>query len=453
LIGRFQIVLSCALADIICTGSSVNRLRNQYALTPNIDETVRGIRENIASYTLKIMNQFSFILNTDIRPTQTHYNRLACLVTELYATLNRPQNTIEELLRGLEDWSYKFDRYWFLFAIYVDNPTPLIECLPDHNLNGLPTTLAQPIHGYTATHNSTLLHQYNRHRGTDIIIDGHGLLVDREDPSLLNSSPEGSNLSLRLRNAAALSSSLMNAVAILPVDHQTPTPLVFETTRLEKWSTLRTSLWEGRDLVVPADNAVFAHRLAEAVHGLHVCNVQHGSIMPDCVLVASVTQPLLHGFLCNPSGYWGWNTSDGPLSFNGYYQMARREEKTMKNDIRNLGICLLELGSTNSFLKQQNKTRQRGKLWTVGRFLNPSDLSMQSLLELVDNELDDLGHRFSAVVRACLTVSDLRLGQRTYDEKVDLSIWFIDNVLLELRKVDVDFEEIPLEQDSEQDSE
>ncbi|CAI6028297.1 unnamed protein product, partial [Clonostachys chloroleuca] len=313
------------------------------------------------------MKQFSFILGTDIRPTQTRSNRLACLVTELYSTLGRPQNTIEGLLHVLEDWSYKFDRYWFLFAIYVDNPTPLIECLPDHTLNGQPTTLAQPIHGYTPTHNSTLRHQYNQNRGTDIIIDGHGLFVDREDPSLLNSSPEGSNLSIRLKNAAALSSSLMNAVAILPVDHQTPTPLVFETKRLEQWSTLRTSLWEGK-LVVPSENAVFARRLAEAVHGLHVYNVQHGSIMPDCVLVASVTQPLLHGFLCNPSGYWGWNTSDGPLSFN-------------------------------------------------------------------DNELDDLGHRFSAVVRACLTV--------------DLSIWFINNVLLELHKVDVDFEEIPLEQDSE----
>lgn len=59
----------------------------------------------------------------------------------------------------------------------------------------------------------------------------------------------------------------------------------------------------------------------------------------------------------------------------------------MKNDIRNLGICLLELGSTNSFLKQQNKTRQRGRLWTVGPFLNPSDLSMQSLIELVATSL------------------------------------------------------------------
>ncbi|CAH0057682.1 unnamed protein product [Clonostachys solani] len=427
---------------------AVNDVRDHYELTPNV--TVHGTVEEIASYTLKLINQFSFIVDTDIRPTWTHYNRLVCLVTELYSTLGRSdkKTTAKELRDILKDWTYKFDRYWFLFAIYVDDPTSLIRCLPDHTSNDQPTTHARPLDGYNAIRNSTL-QLYSQHRGTDIIIDGHGLVVNHEDPPLSNRFPEGSGLFNRLRNAAALSSSLMNAIDVLPVGHQTPTPLVFETEmKVKNCDTLRTALWK-QQLVIPVENAEFAYGLAEAVHGLHVCNVQHGSIMPDCVLVASATKPLLHGFLCDPSADWGWNTSDGTCNFNGYYHMDRRGERTMKKDIRNLGICLLELGSTNSFLKKQDESPQRGVLWTVDpandSLLRPSELSTEGLLGLVDSELDDLGHRFSEVVRACLTVSDLHLGEQTFDEKVDLSIWFIDHVLFELRKVDVNYEEMPLQ--------
>ncbi|CAH0027762.1 unnamed protein product [Clonostachys rhizophaga] len=432
---------------------SVQDVGNRYAITANVDDTVR---EKIASSTLKIMNQFSFIDDTTILPTWTHYNRLVRLVTKLHTTLRRyedsepDEETMGDLLDMLEDWSYKFDRYWFLFAIYGDDPTPLIQCLPGHTPNDRPTTLTGPLYGHHVVLNSTIQHLNIQHRGRNVIVDGHGLIVNHEDPSLSNNFHEGNSLSNRLRNAAALSSSLMNAVAVLPVHRQTPTPLVFETeVEVDNLDTLRTALWN-HDLVVPDENAKFAFGIAEAVHGLHVCNVQHGSIMPECVLVATTTKALLHGFLCDPSGDWGWRTSDGtPYTCSRYYNLARRGQRTMKDDIRNLGICLLELGSTHSFLAKQDEFPGPGELWTVDStrspLLRPSKLTPKELLGHADDMLDDLGHRFSAAVRACLTVSDQRLGEQTCDEKVDLSIWFIDNVLLELRKVNVDYEEIPPE--------
>jgi hypothetical protein len=192
-----------------------------------------------------------------------------------------------------------------------------------------------------------------------------------------------------------------------------------------------------------------AKGLAEAVHGLHICGVDHGKITPDCILLTrgpnNKFKVALHGFDIMPSDGIYWTGVDGPYIVPGLYHLDSNNQAmwdSLKNDIRNVGACPLEIGTAASFLRYQEHDTTPGALWTVaGTTLFPEAPANQSqeevcshLISMADALNTGLGSSYIEAIKACLNVGE-RVSIAGSPGKIDLAIWFVEEVLFKLHSI------------------
>jgi hypothetical protein len=115
---------------------------------------------------------------------------------------------------------------------------------------------------------------------------------------------------------------------------------------------------------------------------------------------------------------------------------------SLKNDIRNVGACPLEIGTAASFLRYQEHDTTPGALWTVaGTTLFPGALANQPqeevcshLISMADALNPGLGSSYIEAIKACLNVGE-RVSIAGSPGKIDLAIWFVEEVLFKLHSI------------------
>ncbi|CAG9986598.1 unnamed protein product [Clonostachys byssicola] len=459
--------------------------RQRYANELTSDNGINAARTRARAYAEPVDVQLSYINDSHLILTAVHCSRLNSCMNDLEGELSvfshsiQDRNFYESFCEVLGSWIFQFDRYWGLYALYeasvmpdlakvaklirdLIDPSKVIDPYQDENIETLREDEAAA--RAVCIPNTTV--RYIDQQDTEIrwILDGHSVLHVSSD--LGNNSPffddsmSAMDLLIKLRYASFFSTSLMDSISILQLqDQNLPanwTPLIFQTlVSNEPPTTLRNLLVQSgsldQDYLRLPENALdLAKGLAEAVHGLQICGVDHGQITPDCILLTrgpkNKFQVALHGFDITPSDGIYWTGVDGPYTVPGLYHMDSDNQAmcdSLKNDIRNVGVCLLEIGMSASFLRYQEHDTTPGALWTVtGTTLFPGAPANQSqqevcsrLISMADALNTGLGPLYIEVIKACLTVGE-RASIAGIPGKIDLAIWFVEEVLFKLHNID-----------------
>ncbi|VUC27571.1 unnamed protein product [Clonostachys rosea] len=390
-----------------CRGD-INRVIENCQYEPGTDESDDKLGD--------IDRQLEFMIGATFPLTQAHCVRLEQNADGLLRILSKHTNGItdrdtwESFSASLEDWSYKFEPCWFLYTLYFESPE---------------TSVANLMHVLHQTPSNTPMERW-----TDDQLKRH--------LPILNST-------LRY-----MDSEEADTRSILPLVFNTETtdgpPITLRKALLSENDPLFTAT----DFSLPKTRADFATSLAEAIHSLHICDVQHGMITPDCILVTEngddQYNPLLAGFQSIPTKSPGWQGTNGPVNVPQLYHLESSDDPewdSMRNDIRNLGVCLIELGYPKSFQEFEETNTIPGALWPIAAPDVPGvgqahENLASHLLALAETLVIDMGCRYVEVVKTCLRVGDLWPVVKSADDKIDLAIWFVDEVVLKLHAVDVD---------------
>lgn len=203
-----------------------------------------------------------------------------------------------------------------------------------------------------------------------------------------------------------------------------------------------------------------ARQLAKAVSFVHTCDFVHKNIRPETILVfPGVGKPLGSAYLVGFDSFRSVNfhtarVGDGAWERNLYRHPSRQgaqvqRKYVMQHDVYGLGVCLLELGLWESFVRY-GEAGLKAAVPYPGLDLT-ADLDVgrdgtkikEKMVELAKEELPrKMGDRYTRVVVTCLTCLDqgneeFGKGEMTDEDGILVGVRFIEKVLMRLGDIEV----------------
>lgn len=197
-----------------------------------------------------------------------------------------------------------------------------------------------------------------------------------------------------------------------------------------------------------------AKQLANSVLYLHTAGFVHKNIRPETILVFGHDRDEHKStFLVGFEHFRGvkdstFKTGVGPPEGELYRHPQRQGHDTarryvMQDDIYSLGVCLLEIGLWESFVKQDEQGKsfvEFGGKASSGDWKVQTSSTNKTLFTLADEILPrSTGKRFSEVVKKCLTVLDTKSTWDQVSEKgtteIDIGLEYIENILIQLHEI------------------
>jgi serine/threonine protein kinase len=173
-----------------------------------------------------------------------------------------------------------------------------------------------------------------------------------------------------------------------------------------------------------SDRFRLATQLARAVFSMHAFDMVHKSIRPENIILfrdqeSALGSAFLLGFdrvrrladgtLLQADPDWEKNLYRHPQR----QGLRIRDRYIMQHDIYSLGVCLLEIGLWNSFVKYDNPNQRPARSQTYDLLVDNSRIGRPEqvksrLLSLATNELSQqMGTKYARIVESCLTCLDL----------------------------------------------
>nr|POF07130.1 hypothetical protein CFP56_31754 [Quercus suber] len=183
--------------------------------------------------------------------------------------------------------------------------------------------------------------------------------------------------------------------------------------------------------------------MARSVINLHSARFVHKNIRPETVLVTAFGTSYLVGFESFRSAStmtvlvgdakWEQNLYRHPLR----QGEAPEDAYIMQHDVYSLGVCLLEIGMWNSFVKYQEETPYPAVLELVSKDFTRGGkqqafATKERLLSLAMDRLPScMGEKYLEVVTSCLTCLDKGSSFGTADifqdkEGIDVGVRYIE---------------------------
>ncbi|KAI0444199.1 hypothetical protein F4803DRAFT_274439 [Xylaria telfairii] len=309
---------------------------------------------------------------------------------------------------------------------------------------------------------------------------GELLILDRiecAEPAVRTVTKDVRNLGLSMRDAATGTDSFgwlrcKGVVRELVTPREAPPTtaltLVFKvpSNHAEPMS-LRAALLQGEEYLASlSDKIKLAKDLARAVSYVHIFGFVHKNIRPETVLLlrnvnespCSSTMPKtpLSLFLV---GFEKFRSEDGityragdkELTKSLYIHPRRQglaplDTYVMQHDIYSLGVCLLEIGLWESFIRYDDTGMQVVALLNGAGANGSVHLSNMhaSLLTLAENKLPKrMGSKYAEVVKTCLTCLDednkdfSNESEFADEDGIIVGVRYVEKIIMQLNTISV----------------
>ncbi|KAI5925826.1 hypothetical protein F4810DRAFT_658473 [Camillea tinctor] len=386
------------------------------------------------------------------------------------------KKSLDEIIADLEEWQRRFDPLWFLLMTLAN---PVIDSqIRDKRQTYSPFSLAGGLRAALQENPSEHTSVFMAHDGielSDIALatakhgrrNGKSYIVDPfaipPQSDLGNERENVRNLARKLRRADPTTFRLLQCKGVINDPKRDPASFKFVyalPANLARPRCLRRALLDDAGPLQLADKVRVARDLATSVGYVHNFNFVHKSIRPENILLFDNegAGPGPETFLV---GFENFRAADGPTRRAGdedwekdLYRHPSRQGAVpgamyrMQHDIFSLGVCLLEVGLSRSFVVYPpGSGPSHGPLY--GDVVGPvteglvSEALKVKLVAYAKAQLPGVvGPKYAAVVVTCLTCLDKDnedFGEATMKDEDGILVGarFIEKIITKLSEINL----------------